>query len=331
MEQKITDMQARLTQHFSKLVCNKQLAHAYIFAGATGIGKVQLAQWVAKDFFCENRQNGRPCLKCAECRRIANNNHPDVMFIKPDSQSIKVEQIRYLKSEFSKSGVEGRQRFFIVEDVDKMTISAANSLLKFLEEPSGQITIFLLTSHVNKILPTVISRCQLIELHSLTKSQLIEEFTEQGISHAKACLLVYLTENVEEAQNMANDANFNQMIQFVFEWYELVLKNDLRAFVNIQTKLIPCIEGKKQQEQLLQMIILIIRDTMLVYYDRKQEIAYVMYQDELIRKTQDITVENLVKGLEIGLETWQQMAVNVSFQNILESLTLKLCDCYHSR
>ena len=120
MKMSITERQPFLTKHFAKLIRENKLVHAYLLSGAEGTGKIELAKWVAKGIFCLNSQNGVPCLKCSECNRIENNNHPDVVTIMPDGLSIKVEQIRYLKSEFNKSGVESDRKVFIIQDAQKM-------------------------------------------------------------------------------------------------------------------------------------------------------------------------------------------------------------------
>ena len=120
MEQEITAIQPQLTQHFAKLIKQNRLAHAYLLSGASGTGKLSLAVWIAQVIFCDHRNSdGSPCLKCSECRRIAENEHPDVVRIVPEGRSIKVDQVRYLKSEFSKSGLEGNRKVFIIKDVEK--------------------------------------------------------------------------------------------------------------------------------------------------------------------------------------------------------------------
>lgn len=133
------------------------LAQSYLFVGPKGAGKLALAEWIALRLFCQHVQDGAPCGECPECERILNHNHPDVMMLKTSTQSIKVDDIRNLKQEMSKTGVEGNQRVFIVEDADKMTAGAANSLLKFFEEPVPGMTVILTATAKNQLLPTITS------------------------------------------------------------------------------------------------------------------------------------------------------------------------------
>lgn len=144
--------QKPLMDKFLQVVNNHELSHSYLFNGEEGVGKLSLALFITMRMFCKNvSDDSMPCGHCDECRRIAEQQHPDVVIIKPDGLSIKVDQIRYLKSEFSKSGLEGNQKFFIVCDAEKMTTGAANSLLKFIEEPGANIVSFLLTTNKNLI------------------------------------------------------------------------------------------------------------------------------------------------------------------------------------
>ena len=224
MKMSITERQPFLTKHFAKLIRENKLVHAYLLSGAEGTGKIELAKWIAKGIFCLNSQNGVPCLKCSECNRIENNNHPDVVTIMPDGLSIKVEQIRYLKSEFNKSGVESDRKVFIIQDAQKMSIGAANSLLKFLEEPSGNITAFLLTSEPQKLLPTIISRCQEVEMQQLTSGQLEQELISEGISEKNSHILANLAQSVVEAKKINDNENFDKILATVNNWYRKLLR-----------------------------------------------------------------------------------------------------------
>src|SRR5699024_2584916 len=331
MKMSITERQPFLTKHFAKLIRENKLVHAYLLSGAEGTGKIELAKWVAKGIFCLNSQNGVPCLKCSECNRIENNNHPDVVTIMPDGLSIKVEQIRYLKSEFNKSGVESDRKVFIIQDAQKMSIGAANSLLKFLEEPSGNITAFLLTSEPQKLLPTIISRCQEVEMQQLTSGQLEQELISESISEKNSHILANLAQSVVEAKKINDNENFNKILATVNNWYRKLLRKDLLSFVMIQSKIIGLIQNKEDQNLVLQVIILTVRDTVLERFGLTEEIVFKENIDFIQQNTAQITNDKLVNGLNLVVESNRKLASNISMQNMLETLTLNLFDCYFNK
>lgn len=331
MKMSITERQPFLTKHFAKLIRENKLVHAYLLSGAEGTGKIELAKWVAKGIFCLNSQNGVPCLKCSECNRIENNNHPDVVTIMPDGLSIKVEQIRYLKSEFNKSGVESDRKVFIIQDAQKMSIGAANSLLKFLEEPSGNITAFLLTSEPQKLLPTIISRCQEVEMQQLTSGQLEQELISEGISEKNSHILANLAQSVVEAKKINDNENFDKILATVNNWYQKLLRKDLLSFVMIQSKIIGLIQNKEDQNLVLQVIILTVRDTVLERFGLTEEIVFKENIDFIQQNTTQITNDKLVNGLNLVVESNRKLASNISMQNMLETLTVNLFDCYFNK
>lgn len=331
MKMSITERQPFLTKHFAKLIRENKLVHAYLLSGAEGTGKIELAKWVAKGIFCLNSQNGVPCLKCSECNRIENNNHPDVVTIMPDGLSIKVEQIRYLKSEFNKSGVESDRKVFIIQDAQKMSIGAANSLLKFLEEPSGNITAFLLTSEPQKLLPTIISRCQEVEMQQLTSGQLEQELISESISEKNSHILANLAQSVVEAKKINDNENFDKILATVNNWYQKLLRKDLLSFVMIQSKIIGLIQNKEDQNLVLQVIILTVRDTVLERFGLTEEIVFKENIDFIQQNTAQITNDKLVNGLNLVVESNRKLASNISMQNMLETLTLNLFDCYFNK
>lgn len=331
MKMSITERQPFLTKHFAKLIRENKLVHAYLLSGAEGTGKIELAKWVAKGIFCLNSQNGVPCLKCSECNRIENNNHPDVVTIMPDGLSIKVEQIRYLKSEFNKSGVESDRKVFIIQDAQKMSIGAANSLLKFLEEPSGNITAFLLTSEPQKLLPTIISRCQEVEMQQLTSGQLEQELISESISEKNSHILANLAPSVVEAKKINDNENFDKILATVNNWYRKLLRKDLLSFVMIQSKIIGLIQNKEDQNLVLQVIILTVRDTVLERFGLTEEIVFKENIDFIQQNIAQITNDKLVNGLNLVVESNRKLASNISMQNMLETLTLNLFDCYFNK
>ena len=332
MEQEITAIQPQLTQHFAKLINENHLAHAYLLSGASGTGKLSLAVWIAQGIFCNQRNaDGTPCLKCSECRRIAANEHPDVVRIIPEGRSIKVDQVRYLKSEFSKSGLEGNRKVFIIQDVEKMTTSAANSLLKFIEEPNGSITAFLLSSHANQILPTIVSRCQVVEMASLNRENQLKKLMDAGVDKAVGSVLVNLNADFDELVALGTDEQFQKLLTEVVNWMKAILADDWRAFVYVQTRLMPLVDERPAQERLLELMVMICRDLILLRYHQDDEVAFITEKQMLTQAAAQIPASQLTKGVELVMNCWNQLAVNVSYQNVLEGLTLRLCRCYHKR
>ncbi|MCZ2970043.1 hypothetical protein NYY93_23830, partial [Acinetobacter baumannii] len=122
--------------------------HAYLFNGEAGTLKKETALLFIKSLFCLENSEGIPCNDCRNCDRINNNIHPDVVIISPEEGgSIKKEQIQQLHKEITYTSTELSRKIYLIDRVEMLTTSAANSLLKFLEEPDGDTTAILVTEN----------------------------------------------------------------------------------------------------------------------------------------------------------------------------------------
>lgn len=176
-----------------RLLVNGRLPNSVIFAGDDGVGKRQFAIELAKAFVCSERAGCEPCgVVCSACRRtdrfeftksekgddydvVFFSGHPDVGMVIPFRRNLRVGSIRALEREANFLPYEGRARFFIINDAEKMTDTAANALLKTLEEPPPTTYIVLITSRPDSLLATIRSRCQLIRFSPVDLGH-IEEF-----------------------------------------------------------------------------------------------------------------------------------------------------------
>lgn len=170
----------------------QQLHHAYLISGPANIGKTTLAFQLAQAVNCE--EIDPPCGECGSCRRIQQLSHADVVMMdkksnsgaladvngsdSPDDSGINF--VRSLLGTLSLKPFEGRTRVVIIQDIEHFQISAANALLKIIEEPPPQSLVILTTSNLDFVLPTIISRCQLIELHPLPIKQIREILQEKS-------------------------------------------------------------------------------------------------------------------------------------------------------
>ena len=139
-----------------------QLHHAYAFLGHAKEDQQQLCQYVAKLLLCENAH----CNNCDTCHRIEGDIHPNVITVTSTGKLIKKEQIQHLKEEATKTALENKPKIYLIEDAHLASISATNSLLKFLEEPTPNTYILLTAPSKNLLLPTIVSR--VINLHLKT-------------------------------------------------------------------------------------------------------------------------------------------------------------------
>jgi DNA polymerase-3 subunit delta' len=154
--------QPKAVKLLSRALAGNRLAHGYLFTGPAGVGKTTTALALAAGLFCEAPEKERPCGHCSGCLKFSSGNHPDFLTIRPDGAAIKIDQVRGLKKGLSFAPFEAGMRVVLIEDVQTMRREAGNSLLKILEEPPPDNLQLLIASESEPILPTIISRCQVI-------------------------------------------------------------------------------------------------------------------------------------------------------------------------
>ncbi len=157
-----------------------QVAHAYLFSGAPGSGKKMLAQLFAQALNCTSLTEA-PCGFCLSCRKTTSGNHPNLVHLVPQGAALKIEQVRDIRESLHYRTGEGRFKVCFIHEADRLTLPAANSLLKILEEPPGELVFILLSSRPWALLATVVSRCVHFSLKPLSadaiKGILQERFT----------------------------------------------------------------------------------------------------------------------------------------------------------
>lgn len=148
---------------------NGRVPQSLLITGPPNIGKSCVARFFAQYLDCQ--AEAPPCGHCLSCRKVISGNHPDIRIFDDDGEPLKIDQIRALQRELSLSPLEGRYRVALLCNFERATTSAANALLKTLEEPTSSVVMILTASNPGDLLPTIVSRCQILTLRPLPDAE----------------------------------------------------------------------------------------------------------------------------------------------------------------
>ncbi len=172
-----------------------RIPHAYLFTGIAGVGKTSLGRAIAAYLNCKTAVDSEPCGECGSCKQIRSSGHPNLIVVRPDGESIKIEQIRDIQESMRFSPLSGKYRVVIMDQADTMTEEAANAFLKTLEEPPQGNLLILNAIEPDNLLPTIVSRCQRVSFVPLGVGVIADYLTtEMGVERDRAVVLARLAE-----------------------------------------------------------------------------------------------------------------------------------------
>ncbi len=230
--------QTKVWQHLNQDV--QRLPHALLLHGRAGIGKYDFARSFSQALLCSNRsQDGKACGKCSSCHWFHDESHPDFRLLSPEQETeaedeampakktkkkkqISVAQIRDLNSFLSLSSHRSNgMRIVMIHPAEALNLASANALLKMLEEPASGVIFILIAHQLQRLLPTIISRCQKINMPIPDENQALAWLNEQGVQNAKQ-QLAYLEGSPIKV--LAEQMQFNQLSEI---WRHLALGRKL--------------------------------------------------------------------------------------------------------
>lgn len=162
--------QQSIIQTLKNAIVQNRIAHAYLFCGPRGTGKTSIAKIFAKMLNCEDESN-KPCGKCTNCKMVQNGSHPDIIEIDAASNN-GVDEVRNLIDKVKYAPMQGKYKVYIIDEVHMMTTGAFNALLKTIEEPPAHVVFILATTEPNKVIPTIISRCQRFDFNKVSQKDI---------------------------------------------------------------------------------------------------------------------------------------------------------------
>ncbi|MDO4679944.1 MAG: DNA polymerase III subunit delta' [Aerococcus sp.] len=319
---KIEEKQPALANAMKIVGKHRRISHAYLFEGDSGAGQEEMATFIAAMVFCTKEE--KPCGECEHCRRILNHDYGDVLWVEPTEGSMKIDQMRAVKQDLSLSAIESHSKVFVINHAELMTTAAANSLLKFLEEPNANVHLLLLTTNRDRILPTIQSRCQIIHFPALERQQVIQMLIERGMGEERAQLLSALTSDIALAETLNEQEIFSQQIEKVWSWTQLILKKDIRSFILVGSEWVKLTKDRQETKRLLALVLLYCSDLLKLKQGEGE--------DRLIQPTltksyypfvQTIALESLLQIMQSIAKTQAMIEHNVTVQAALEYFVLQ--------
>jgi DNA polymerase-3 subunit delta' len=199
---------ASAVQHLLRCWNAQRVPHAILMQGASGIGKRNLAAWLSASLLCEAKPANTldRCGTCPSCTLIAAGSHPDLYWVVPeeDKQQVSIDQVREACDRLTRTSFRQGYKIAIVDPAHQMTVAAANSLLKTLEEPSRDSLLILLTSRPSALLATIRSRCQRVSVCGPTNEQALHWLAEKTGSAVSEALLAFAGRAPLRALDYAN-------------------------------------------------------------------------------------------------------------------------------
>jgi len=196
--------QARVKTVLERALREERLSHAYLFAGPEGLGKLDLARELAVALVtgCAG------CGACDECERARRGLHPDLAVIEAEGDQIRIEQIDALVADLSLRPFSAARRVWVIPECERLNDAAANKLLKSLEEPPAHVHFLLVSDRVERVKPTIVSRCQVIDLAPISEAEVAEHLARvHGVPGDEAATLARLARgSVDRAARLAADA-----------------------------------------------------------------------------------------------------------------------------
>ncbi len=281
-----------------------------------------MAQAFAMALYCQVLPDDA-CGECLDCRKVLHGNHPDLHWLAPDGASIKIEQIRELQKQFAYRSTVSGVKMYVLESADKMTPQAANSLLKFLEEPSSQVVAVLITDNGQALLPTIRSRAQWVPFVPMARARMEEVLLAEGHSSVLVQIAVHLAAGPERAREMIQGNGFAEIRNLVIQLARESLTRLPSAFVTAQQKLAKG-ELADKLSLWLDMLILWLKDMVRLGAGSRDQLIYSDQADWMVREALNHPVQHWIDCLEQAVETQKRLRFHANPQLSLEHILMKL-------
>ncbi len=324
---KFTDIvgQEQLKEHLQNAIAMNKVSHAYIINGERNAGKEFIAKVFAMALQCEKKE-AEPCGECHSCKQALSNNQPDIIYISHEKpNTIGVEDIRaQINNDIVIKPYSSPRKIYIVNEGEKMTPQAQNALLKTLEEPPEYAVIVILTTNVEALLPTVLSRCVVLNMKPVSDALVKKYLMEQlGVPDYKANICVaFARGNIGKAKLLASSEEFEKVkdeaISLVKNINDMEIHEIVKAIMKIS-------EYKFDVNDYLDILMAWYRD--VLFFKATKDVNSLVFKEE-IQQIMRVSDRSTYEGIETIVNALQsakkRLEANVNFDLTMELLLLAI-------
>ncbi len=317
--------QEQIKEHFQKSLETGKISHAYIINGERAAGKEFIAQVFATALQCEEREN-RPCGQCHSCKQALSGNQPDIIRVTHEKpNTIGVDDVRsQINNDICIKPYSSPYKIYIMNEAEKMTPQAQNALLKTLEEPPEYGIIFLLTTNVNSLLQTILSRCVVLNMKPV-RDELMRDYLMTNLQvpdyRAEVCI-AFARGNVGKAKMLASSEDFETVKEEALSLLKYIVDMDTTEVVAAIKKIS---EYQMDVNDYFDIISIWYRDVLL--FKATNDAGHLVFKDEIqqIRRIAGRTSYEGIERVLVALEkAKQRLDANVNFDLTMELLLLEI-------
>ena len=317
--------QEQIKEHLCNAISTGKVSHAYIINGERSSGKEFIARVFAMALQCEKGEI-EPCGECHSCKQALSNNQPDIVYVSHEKpNTIGVEDIRtQINGDIDVKPYSSPRKIYIMNEGEKMTVQAQNALLKTLEEPPEYAVILILTTQVEALLPTILSRCVVLNMKpvsdALVKKYLMEEL---AVPDYKANICVaFARGNIGKAKLLASSEEFEKVKDEAITLVKYINDMEINEIVKAIKKIS---EYKFDVNDYLDILSVWYRDVLL--FKATKDVNSLIFKEE-IQQIMRVSDRSTYEGIETIVNALQQakrrLEANVNFDLTMELLLLTI-------
>ncbi|MBQ0008970.1 MAG: DNA polymerase III subunit delta [Firmicutes bacterium] len=320
IEKYLVEYQPVIHKTFVNALENKKLSHAYLLSGSIGMPLKETAIYLAKSILCDDP---RPlaCNNCITCARIDEGNYPDLMVFDGEEGKIKKGDIEKITTSFDKTALEEKGiMIYILHLVETMTPIAVNSLLKFLEEPGKNIFAFLTTENETKVLPTIISRTQVLRFREIDRDKIIKDAVFDGVFEEDAQILSGFYNDSNTIKEVTSSKEYEVAKQALNDQLESLCMSPDDAIFSCQKLIIPALKSQDTARLYIKMLTEIFKD--LLNLSVNESITLKSYDNILHELLNHVT--HIDKSLIMLMSSLKKLDLNVNTGLLLDHIVYEI-------